>query len=111
MQFGKLRHTMELQRFTTTKDAHAHVERTYSTYATVRCDVRGQYGSESVYAERVESRQITRIVTRFRSDIRPQDRVIIKNACDGDRVLEIQSAMDMRGDRRMTTILAIEVVT
>lgn len=111
MQFGKLRHTLELQDFTKSKDAHGHTIRSYTTFATVKGDVRGQYGTESVYAERVESRMIHRIVIRYRNDVTPQQRIIWKSNCDGDRTLEIQSVMDMRGDRRMLTILATEVKT
>jgi len=109
MQFGKLRHTIELQNFNETKDSHGHVERGYVTYATVKADARGQYGMESAYAERIESRAIFRFVIRHRRDIRPQHRLIWKDTCYGDRTFEIQYAIDMRGDRRMTTILAIEI--
>lgn len=111
MQYGKLRHTIELQAFTESKDAHAHVSRAYTTFATVKADVRGQYGVESAFAERIEARTIYRIVIRYRNDVKPQHRIIWKNTCDGDRTLEIMSAMDMRGDRRMLTIVAIEVTT
>lgn len=111
MQFGKLRHTVEIQQFTTSKDAHGHVSRSYTTLATVKADIRGQYGIESAYAERIESRTMFRVVMRYRSDLKPQMRLVWKNTCDGDRTMEIQYATDMRGDRRMTTVLAIEVTT
>lgn len=111
MQFGKLRHTIEIQEFTKSKDAHGHVERTYSTLATVKADVRGQYGIESPYAERVESRTMYRVVMRYRTDLKPQMRLIWKSQCDGDRTFEVQYATDMQGKRRMLTALCIEVTT
>ncbi len=111
MQFGKMRHVLEIQNFTIAKDAHGHPSRSYSTIATVRGTVNGQYGIESVVAERVESRAMYRVNIRYRNNVTPQMRLIWKSDCDGDKTLEIQYATDMQGSRRILTMLCMEVVT
>jgi len=110
MQFGKLRHTIKLQDYSITYDSHRHAIRAYTDVATVRADVRGQYGVEGEFADRVESRTIFRVVIRYRNDVKPQQRIIWHDGCT-EHTLEIMQAMDMRGDRRMVTIIAMEVTT
>jgi len=75
MQAGKLRHRVQLQYPSDTRDAHGGITRSWSTSATVWASVEPLTGRELLDAQQVESQSDTRVRIRYYQGIAPKWRV------------------------------------
>ena len=104
METGKLRHRIEIQKFTETRDAHGGTIKEYEELATVWAFVRPMTGRELVDGNQVEGQVDLQIEIRQRSDISTHHRIIHLS-----RTLEIISVRDENERHKKTIIHCREV--
>lgn len=89
MRAGQLRHRAQLYRRTSTQDQYSESVPTWVQYGLAWVSVTEQSADEGEQAGRVVMVTTALIKSRWRSDIRPEDRLII-----GDDTWEISSVID-----------------
>lgn len=93
MESGKLRHPIEIQSATETRDDHGGVVRAWATVATVWGRVRPltARGREYVTAQQVQAQITHEIEFRWHpTGVTPRDRMVHR-----DRVFEVEFVVDM----------------
>ncbi len=91
---GSLRERVELQSKTQTIDSAGGHQNTFVSLATVWAQVTSLAGSMTGFGDARAAKITHSVVLRFRSDLKPGDRIIYRTA-----VLEIVSAEDLNGRR------------
>lgn len=105
MEIGKLRHRLDLQTFTETRDSHGGVTRDFSTFATVWGSVDPLSGKELLDGMQMESQVTHRVRIRQRTDIKPKDRLLHRT-----RLFEILSILDIREKTEEQILMCTEVI-
>ncbi len=105
MQAGRLRHRIELQSATETRNEYGEATASWSTYATVWAAVEPLRGAERYSAQQAQAEEITRVVIRFRDDVSPKHRVKY-----GGRYLYINSVINPRERSRTLELMCTEAV-
>lgn len=95
MTAGMLRTPVQLQSETRTADGGGGFTRTWTTYATPRAHVTQTGGSERFTHERLSATTILRAVIRYRSDVQPQHRAVIRG-----KTYQIRQVNDVEFRRR-----------
>jgi SPP1 family predicted phage head-tail adaptor len=103
MQIGKMRHRIELQSFSASKDSFGQEIKTYTTYATVWADVRQISGREMLNAQAAQSEITYRIYVRYNASIVITDRIVWDT-----RTLEINAVINTDGKKLMLELLCKE---
>lgn len=99
---GDLRETIEVRRQSNTKKQKTGgLMRAWTTFATVRAEIKSMDGREAVIGSVLMGVSHFQIRIRFRDDIRASDQVLWRG-----RELNIHSAEDRFGDRRWLWIHA-----
>ena len=89
---GNLRHRIQLQEPTETRDAHGQAVKTWKTKANVWASVEPLRGAESIIQHQYAATQIEEVAIRHRSDVTTDWRILH----DG-RTLEIESKTNPYG--------------
>lgn len=110
---GDLRHRLIIRRATETDNGKGGFTTAWASVATVRAEVQGLDGRESVMAEALQGVSVFRIRIRWRSDIRSGDQFRdAAGSCFGTdnegaaRDVNIRSISDPDGRRRQLVIIA-----
>jgi SPP1 family predicted phage head-tail adaptor len=74
-----LRHTVELQSPSRTKDDGGGAATTWSTFATQPAYFKALSGGERYVYERLEANQLFRCVIRYRDDVGAEDRILFRS--------------------------------
>lgn len=98
MRSGRLRYPITIQQSTSTMDAYGQPIHSWSTHASVMCDMQPLAGREYYTAQQVDAELNTKITVRMDESIKPEMRVYIEG-----RVLDIVSARHF--DRFGETVL------
>lgn len=83
---GRLRHRIQLQEPTETRDAHGQAVKTYTTRATVHAAVESLRGSEAIVARQFAAEQNKLVLIRYRNDVNTDWRIL-----HNSQALEIES--------------------
>lgn len=75
MEPGKLRHRVQIQSATESRNSHGDVTRTWSTDSTVWASIGPLSGRELLFAQQVESRPTVRIRMRYISGLTASKRL------------------------------------
>lgn len=107
MQAGKLRQLIEIQSRTISQDTLGQAIETWAKVEDVWADVRMAGNRETfvISADQQVARVTHKVRMRYKSYITPLHRII-----HGDRVLDIESAVDPDGRRRMLLCECVERV-
>ena len=105
MQAGKLRHHLEVQAATETRDAHGGVTRDWRTVDMRWAAVEPLTGRELFEAQQVQGRATVRVRMRPYGDLTPSHRLKF-----GDRVLNIDSIQNIDERDREMEVLCVEAI-
>ena len=108
MRPGTLRHRVQLQSVSETPATSGEMTQTWSTFATVWANVTPTGMSELVRGDKVVAARSMQVTIRYSSDVAelsPKDRIRY-----GDRVLQIESVLNVEERNEELTILCSEVV-
>ena len=104
---GRLRHRVQIQEASETRDAYGGVTTTWTTVGTVYAAIVPMHqvgqGRERLEADRIQSEVTHRITTRFRGDVTPKHRILFEG-----RVFELERVANVDERDRELSILAIE---
>jgi len=100
---SSLKHRIELQAMTETRDVIGGLVTTWTTYATVRAAVRQASGREIWYRQQTATMATWSIDLRYRADVTTKHRAVYKG-----RVFEIRSVIDPEQSRRYLTLACDE---
>jgi len=85
---GDLREKIDIQSVTSTKDSIGSPVQSWNTIATTWAEVRQASGSETFRRQQMQAGATWTIIVRYRSDLRPQMRVLWRNRTFQIRSLE-----------------------
>lgn len=107
MQTGTLRNRIEIQKLTRTRDSLGGIVETWARLVEVWANVRmSGAGERMISSVDQEVALVThRITIRHRTDVSVENRIL-----HGDRVLDIESAVDPDGRRRELVLVCSERV-
>jgi SPP1 family predicted phage head-tail adaptor len=107
MNIGKLRHRVKIyDKGTITRNGTGEEIPAYDALvATVWAAVEPLTGREFIEATQVQADVTFRIRIRYRSDIRPEMRVV-----EGSHTYQIESVLDQGGERKETHLMCHEVL-
>jgi SPP1 family predicted phage head-tail adaptor len=105
IDIGSLRHQIELQSETETKQGNGEVTLAYSTYDTVWASVRPMQGSELESAQQISAIVTHKIRIRYNSTIAPRNRIIFET-----RTFEIKAILDYQELHEYQDVLCEEIV-
>lgn len=77
---GSLREPIVLQRENSESDGFGGEVKSFETYATTKAQVKPISGRELVFGMQLEAAITHRIFTRFRADVRPKDRILLRGS-------------------------------
>lgn len=100
-----LRHRVQLQSCTATRDEVGGLVETWLPYATVWAQVRQTNGREAWYRQQMNAAAGWTIGIRWRADVTTKHRVVY-----GSRVFEIRSVTDEEQKRRYLMLACDEIV-
>jgi len=106
MRSGKLRHSIELQSFTSTFDSYNQETKTWSTIATVFAEVRPVSARESAIAEQLRAEATHFVSLRGGVELTAANRVLFRG-----RILNITSVLDVLERGRELNLLCVEITT
>lgn len=75
---GMLRESLTLQREVSAPDAFGGQVKEFQTYATTKGAVTPLSGREAVYGMQLEASITHRIYMRYRADLKPKDRIVLR---------------------------------
>lgn len=101
---GKLRHRIQLQQPSVTRDAFQGAVDSFTTVAEVSAQVEPLGGQELFNAQAVLAESTHRVTVRYRADVAADWRVLY-----GSRVLNIGSVNDVGERRRELELICAEV--
>lgn len=107
MDIGRLRHRLKIyDKGTLTRNTVGEEIPAYDALvATVWGALEPLSGREFIEANQVQADVTIRIVIRYRSDIRPEMRVV-----GGEHTYHIESVLDQRGERKELQLMSHEVL-
>lgn len=85
---GMLRHSVALQSETQTPNGSGGFDRAWSTYATVKGQMKPISGSERFHAERLDATTKNRLTLRYRSGVTTSHRVVFDSRAYNIRYIE-----------------------
>ncbi len=100
-----LRHRVELQSVSTSRDIIGGLVETWAAYATVWAEVRQASGREIWYRQQMNAQAAWTVGIRYRADVTTKHRVAY-----GSRTFEIRSVIDPEQRRRFLMIGCDEIV-
>jgi len=103
VQAGKLRHVIDIQKFTTSKDSYGEDIKTWASYHKTHAEVRPLRGKEYFDTQQIVPEVDNKIKIRYRSGIAPTMRVVW-----GSRTYEIRAVIDPSERNILQEILAVE---
>ncbi|KKK96550.1 hypothetical protein LCGC14_2661640 [marine sediment metagenome] len=103
MEAGKLRHKIDIQQFTTTKDSYGEDIKTWASFHKTFAEIRPLRGKEYFDTQQIVPEVDNKIVIRYRSGIAPTMRVVW-----GSRTYEIRSVINFDERNVMMEMLAVE---
>ena len=103
MEAGKLRHKIDIQQFTTTKDSYGEDIKTWASYHKTFAEIRPLRGREYFDEQQIVPEVDNKIIIRYKSGIAPTMRIVW-----GDRTYEIRSVTNFDERNVMQEILAVE---
>lgn len=106
MRAGRLRHRINIQRLEKSRTPLGEVVESWNDLFTCHADVRPLTGKETYVSQQMAAEVNHEVTLRYRSDIKPADRIIDKQG----RILDIKSVLDVYGRGRELKILCREVV-
>lgn len=110
-RIGKLRQRGRLQRRTVTLEADGGGMTSWKTYATVWCNVVPLAGQAKLNEQKTTGLVEHRVELRWRRDVHPSDRLVLRSREGVDRVLTL-TAVTNQGERyRMLVLSATETIT
>ena len=111
MDFSKLRHRVTFQKVTgTTRNGMGEDVPAYTDYATVWAAVEPLTGREYTEAQKIRAETTYRVTARYLAGVTPDMRIVHSTACNVQRILEIQSILNIRERNIELQIMASEVV-
>ena len=107
MRAGRLRHRITIQRMVKERDALGGVAESWCDMVIVSAEIRMINAQERFVggADQQVATVTHRVKIRYRSDVTPLNRIV-----HGDRLLDIESAVDPDGRRRELIMMCREVV-
>jgi SPP1 family predicted phage head-tail adaptor len=105
LNFGQLRHRVELHSPAVTRDAYGQPKETFTKYADAWAKVEPLSMKEQVQNEQVMGERTHRITIRFNEDVDRKDRVVF-----GSRTFEIVSIVNPDERNRVLELISKEVV-
>lgn len=106
VDFGKMRHRVELQNFGTTRDEYGGENRTWTTYATVWAAIKYISGNEIDHADQVQGIATHKIMIRYDSRVTVKDRLVFNS-----RNFEIAAPPQNPGEKKEFLILTCKEVS
>lgn len=103
MKTGDMRHRITFQKPIETPDGHKGHTVNWQDMVTVWASVEPLSGREYFYAHQIQAEITHRVKTRYRTDITTKMRIKHR-----DRVLEIESIIDLKERREVLEILCKE---
>ena len=103
MEAGKLRHKIDIQQFTTTKDSYSEDIKTWVSFHKTFASITPLRGKEYFDTQQIVPEVDNKIVIRYRSGIAPTMRIVW-----GSRTYEIRSITNFNERNIMQEILAVE---
>lgn len=108
MRAGRLRHRVNIQQPTETRDAYGELQSSWASLDTnVPCEIRGLRTREFIEAAGTESDVTHEIRLRFRTDLTPKMRLVATGGCASGEVYELLGVMDPEGRRRELVCQAV----
>lgn len=108
-RIGKLRQRGRLQRRSTSSDPEGGILETWTTYATVWCNVVPTDGEEKLQEQKTTALVNHRVEMRYRKAVHPADRLVLRT--DGvDRVLSISAVMNARERNERLMLSCTEIL-
>lgn len=105
MNPGTLNRYVEIQFPDEVQSASGEPSRTWAFKASVWANIRPMRGSELVNAQQVDAQLSHRITIRYRNDITAKWRI-----CDGDRIFNVESVIDINDRHHMMELVCSEDV-
>ena len=102
---GDLRHRVQIQFATETRDAMGGVTRTWATVATRWAQIRPLSGNERVTAMQVSELVTHRVILRYYSGLTTSHRVLL-----GSRVLNLVNILNILEMEKLQVCIAVEEV-
>lgn len=103
MEAGKLRHKIDIQKFTTSKDSYGEDIKTWASFHKTYASVRPLRGKEYFDTQQIVPEVDSKITMRYKSGIAPTMRVVW-----GSRTYDIRSSTNPDERNIMLEILAVE---
>lgn len=101
-----MRKRVTIQRPVSSQDVYGQMVNAWNDIATVWAKVEDLSGREYFQAQEVPTSQVTtRITMRWRNDVEPEMRIVA-----GDRIFDIESALDASGRKAELQLMCKEVV-
>ncbi len=100
---GRMRHRVVVERATKTPDGAGGYALSWAAVATIWADVRPVSGNERYLSMRVEDDVSHTILTRYRNDILPSDRLSFDS-----RLMQVKSVINVEERSRYLEIKAVE---
>lgn len=103
VEAGKLRHKIDIQKFTTTKDSYGEDIKTWASYHKCYASVNPLRGKEYFDTQQIVPEVDNKITIRYKSGIAPTMRIVW-----GTRTYEIRSVTNPDERNIMLEFLAVE---
>jgi SPP1 family predicted phage head-tail adaptor len=105
MTAGMLREPLALQREVSESDGFGGQEKAFQTYANTRAYVKPMSGREAVFGMQLEGRITHRIFMRYRADLKPKDRIVLR-----DTALNVRSVINIEMRNKWLEVICEEGV-
>ena len=103
MRAGSLRFKAELQRYTPTQNSYGEEVKAWSKILDIYCDIKPIRSQERMVAQGLYTEATHTLYTRFIADIKPKDRILVKN-----RVFDIIGIINQQERDKALTITCKE---
>ncbi len=105
LDFGRLRHRVELHSATTTRDGYGQPKETFAKYADVWASIEPVTMSEKIKSEQLKGERTHKITIRYNANVDRTDRIIF-----GSRTFEIVEILNPQERNRIMEFECKEVV-
>lgn len=106
MRPGKLRHRVNLQEYSQTRDSYGAVTETWATYATIWASIEPLKARERMIAKQAAMTVTNQITIRFHKKVSARDRVQF-----GSRTYEVNEIINPEERNRELQLLCTEVIS
>lgn len=100
MRAGAFRDIVTVETFTTARNEYGELVKTWTTFATLRCEVSPSIGGEAQASGITLSSNAVRVRSRYLAGVSPEMRVV-----HGGRTMTVRSVIDHRSQHRTMDLL------